>query len=138
MGGVRLSGPKLEMELFDCFISPGHCRAYLILPLSTRTALPRNSFFLDVESACVVPGRSMEKPNSVDSVAFFGGLSFRAALKGDKPKGTNANLRFSAGSAVSCDNLRFLAKICVSQMLRFLGKGENQQFPDLLGETWEG
>ena len=33
-------------------------------------------------------------------------------------------LRFPA---VSCENLRFSAKICVSQMLRFLGKGENLQ-----------
>ena len=33
-------------------------------------------------------------------------------------------LRFSA---VSCENQRFPAKICVSQMLCFLGKGENLQ-----------
>ena len=38
----------------------------------------------------------------------------------DEPKGTNANMRFSAGScsfsAVSCENLQFSAKICVSQI----------------------
>ena len=40
--------------------------------------------------------------------------TFRDALKGDEPKGTNANLRFPAGfcsflrkSAVFCENLRF-------------------------------
>ena len=48
----------------------------------------------------------------------------RAALKGDEPKGTSANLRFSAGS---CGFLRFPAKICVSQMLCLPGKGENQR-----------
>ena len=51
--------------------------------------------------------------------------------QGDEPKGTNANLRFSAGSCgflrFPAKNQRFTAKICVSQMLCFLGKGENLQ-----------
>ena len=41
---------------------------------------------------------------------WFPALQIRAALKGtNEPKGTDANLRFSA---VSCENLRFPAKIC--------------------------
>ena len=55
----------------------------------------------------------------------------RAALKGTNLRGQTpicGFLRVSCGfSAVSCENQQFSAKICVSQMLCFLGKCENQQ-----------
>ena len=51
-------------------------------------------------------------------------IKYWGCAQGGEPKGTNANLRFSADS---CKNEWFSAKSCVSQMLCFLGKGENLQ-----------
>ena len=50
--------------------------------------------------------------------------AFEGRAKGDAPKVTEPNLRFSA---VSCENLRFSAVYCALQMLEFPGEGVNLQ-----------
>ena len=112
------------MEIF-CELSPGKQGVSETLPLRFTTVVAFCHYYdrsifrmtgsLGIGLAPIIGPRLRENQGDKrQSAVFCGFLRFSAVFCG-----------FLQKSAVSCENLRFPAKICISQMLCFPGKGEN-------------